>query len=136
MGAPFRVLQFNIQFGQIWDDADPDKAPIDIDRTIAEILSHDADIVLLQEVEQGWPGGAQLDPPPNYTLLRAALRGYDSFFSYPRSDPRELPFGIGLAIFSKTPIADTLHVDLPSPAIACDFNRVTTTPPARLLIGG
>jgi endonuclease/exonuclease/phosphatase (EEP) superfamily protein YafD len=135
MGAPFKVLQFNIQFGQIWDEADPDKAPIDIDRTIAEILSHDADIVLLQEVEQGSPGGAQLDPPPNYTLLRAALRGYDGFFSYPRSDPRELPFGIGLAIFSKTPLADTLRVDLPSPPIEFDFNGVTTTPTDRLLIG-
>ena len=135
MGAPFKVLQFNIQFGQIWDDADPDTAPIDIDRTIAEILSHDADIVLLQEVEQGWPGGAQLDPPPNYTLLRAALRGYDSFFSYPRSDPRELPFGIGLAIFSKTPLADTLRVDLPSPPIEFEFNNTTTTPTDRLLIG-
>jgi len=135
MGAPFKVLQFNIQFGQIWDDADPDKAPIDLDQTIAEIRSHDADIVLLQEVEQGWPGGAQLEPPPNYTLLRAALGGYDSFFSYPRSDPRELPFGIGLAIFSKTPLTDTAREDLPSPAIEFDFNGVATTPTDRLLIG-
>jgi endonuclease/exonuclease/phosphatase family metal-dependent hydrolase len=134
-GAPFKVLQFNIQFGQIWDDSDPDKAPIDLDRTIAEIRTHDADIILLQEVEQGWPGGAQLEPPPNFTQLRAALRGYDSFFSYPRSDPRELPFGIGLAIFSKTPLADTVREDLPSPAIEFDFNGVTTTPTDRLLIG-
>ena len=135
MGAPFKVLQFNIQFGQIWDDSDPDKAPVDLDQTIAEIRRHDADIILLQEVEQGWPGGAQLEPPPNYTLLRAALGGYDSFFSYPRSDPRELPFGIGLAIFSRTPLADTVREDLPSPAIEFDFNGVTTTPTDRLLIG-
>jgi endonuclease/exonuclease/phosphatase family metal-dependent hydrolase len=135
MGAPFKVLQFNIQFGQIWDDADPDKAPVDLDLTIAEIRSHDADIILLQEVEQGWPGGAQLDPPPNYTQLRAALSGYDSFFSYPKSDPRELPFGIGLAIFSRTPLADTVREDLPSPAIEFDFNGVKTTPTDRLLIG-
>jgi len=134
-GASFKVLQFNIQFGQSWDDADPDKAPIDLDRTTAEIAGHDADIVLLQEVEQGAPGGTQLEPPPNYTRLRAALGGYDSFFAYPRSDPRELPFGIGLAIFSKTPLTDTVRMDIPSPAIEFDFNGVTTTPTDRLLIG-
>ena len=59
----FKVLQFNIQFGQSWDEADPDNAPINLDLTITEIRSHEADIVLLQEVEQGWRG-AQLEPPP------------------------------------------------------------------------
>jgi len=133
--ASFKVLQFNIQFGQNWDAADPDHSPVDLDRTIAEITSHDADIVLLQEVEQGSPGGAQAEPPPNYTRLRAALVAYDSFFSYPRADPRELPFGIGLAIFSKTPLTDIERLDLPSPAIEFDFKGVTTTPTDRLLIG-
>lgn len=105
--SSFRVLQFNMQFGQSWDEANPDNAPINLDLTIAEIRSHDADIVLLQEVEQTQPGGVQPDPPPNYGRLRAALAGYDSSFCYPRADPRELPFGIGLAIFSKTPLYDT-----------------------------
>ena len=46
----FKVLQFNMQFGQNWNEANPDFAPINIDLTIAEIRDHDADIVLLQEV--------------------------------------------------------------------------------------
>ena len=94
----FRILQFNMQFGQTWDDANPDRSPINLDMAIAEILSHDADIILLQEVEQAQAGGAQSEKPPNLARLRAALPGYDVHFSYPRADPRELPFGIGQAI--------------------------------------
>ena len=63
--SSFRVLQFNMQFGQVWDDKDPDHAPFDLDLTIGEIRRHDADIILLQEVEQARPGGAQAEPPPN-----------------------------------------------------------------------
>jgi len=133
--ASFKVLQFNIQFGQSWDDADPDHAPINLGLTIAEIRSHDADIVLLQEVERGLPGGAQLDPPPNYTALKEALTGHSGVFSYPKADPRELPFGVGLAIFSKTPLTDVLRVDLPSPPIEFDFLGKPTTPTDRMLIG-
>ena len=131
----FKVLQFNMQFGQGWDDAYPDRAPIDLERTLSEIRSHDADIILLQEVEQALPAGKQASPPPNYTRLRAALPGYDGFFAYPRSDPRELPFGIGLAIFSRTPLRDTLKVDLPSPPVEFEFLGETKTPTDRLLIG-
>jgi endonuclease/exonuclease/phosphatase family metal-dependent hydrolase len=131
----FRVLQFNMQFGQTWDDADPDRAPVDLEATLAEIRRHDADLIFLQEVEQARRGDRQSMPPPNYTRLRAALNGYDSFFAYPRHDPRELPFGIGLAIFSKTPLRATFHTDLPSPPIEFDFNGQKTTPTDRLLIG-
>ncbi len=131
----FKILQFNMQFGQGWDDARPDHGPVNLDLTIAEILSHDADIALLQEVEQGRPGGAQPEPPPNYTRLRAALSGYDSLFAYPKADPRELPFGIGLAIFSKTPLRDTLRRDLPSPPVEFEFRGEKKTPTDRLLIG-
>ena len=133
--STFKVMQFNMQFGQSWDDAHPDQAPIDLDLTIAEIRSHDADIVLLQEIEQAQPGGVQINPPPNYTRLRAALDGYDVFFSYPKADPRELPFGIGLAIFSKTPLYDTLRRDLPSPSVEFEFQGEKKTPTDRLLIG-
>ena len=130
----FRVLQFNMQFGQIWDDAYPDHAPFRLDLTVAEILSHDADIVLLQEVERANPGGAQTEPPPNYTALRTALPGFDSYFSYPRADPRELPFGIGLAIFSKTPLRGGNRCDIPSPPVEFDFFGEKKTPTDRLLI--
>lgn len=133
--STFKVMQFNMQFGQIWDEAEADRAPIDLDLTIAEIKSRDADIVILQEVEHAQPGGVQTDPPPNYTRLKAALKGYHSYFSYPKADPRELPFGIGLAIFSKTPLSDTFRLDLPSPPIEFEFEGKKTTPTDRLLIG-
>jgi endonuclease/exonuclease/phosphatase family metal-dependent hydrolase len=131
----FRVMQFNMQFGQTWDEADPDHAPIDLDLTIAEILSQDADIVMLQEVERAQANGMQIEPPPNYTRLQEALKGYHGYFSYPKADPRELPFGIGLAIFSKTPLRDTCRQDLPSPPIEFEFEGRKTTPTDRLLIG-
>ncbi|HEY0944845.1 MAG TPA: endonuclease/exonuclease/phosphatase family protein [Opitutaceae bacterium] len=133
--STFRVLQFNMQFGQVWDNDDPDGAPVNLDAAIAEIWSHDADVVMLQEVERGQPGGVQLHPPPNYTRLRAALADYDSFFSYPTEDSRELPFGIGLAIFSRTPLRETFHEQLPSPPVEFDFYGERTTPTDRLLIG-
>lgn len=131
----FKVLQFNMQFGQGWDDADPDNAPIDLQQTIAEIQRNDADIVMLQEVEQAQPGGKQIVPPPNYTRISQALTGYHSHFSYPKADPRELPFGIGLAIFSKTPLYDLFRLELPSPPVQFEFNGETKTPTDRLLIG-
>jgi endonuclease/exonuclease/phosphatase family metal-dependent hydrolase len=135
MSSRFKVLQFNMQFGQIWDDAYPDHAPIKLEATLAEIRSHNADIVMLQEVEQTQPGGAQANPPPHYTRLRQELAGYDSYFSYPRPDPRELPFGIGLAIFSKTPLSEHVCVNLPSPPVEFDFFGERKTPTDRLLIG-
>ena len=133
--SAFKVMQFNMQFGQLWDEADPDHATIDLEQAIAEIRRQDADIVLLQEVEQARPGGVQPDPPPNYARLRAALPGYDSYFSYPRADARELPFGIGLAIFSKTPLHGLSRLDLPSPPVEFQFGGKTMTPTDRLLIG-
>jgi len=131
----FRVLQFNMQFGQIWDEADPMRAPIDLEMTLAEIRRHNADIIFLQEVEHAQGGGIQLQPPPNYLHLRAELPGYESFFVYPKADPRELPFGIGLAIFSRGPLHHTMRLDLPSPPIEFDFYGNKTTPTDRLLIG-
>ncbi len=133
--STFKVMQFNMQFGQIWDEDNVDQAPIDLGLTIAEILSHSADIVILQEVEHALPGGKQIEPPPNYTRLKNALKGYYGYFSYPKADPRELPFGIGLAIFSKTPLRDTFRYDLPSPPIEFEFGGKKTTPTDRLLVG-
>jgi endonuclease/exonuclease/phosphatase family metal-dependent hydrolase len=130
----FRVLQFNMQFGQIWDETYPDRAPIRLESTLAEIRRHDADILLLQEVERAMPDGVQLNPPPNYNWLRTELNGYDSQFSYPKADPRELPFGIGLAIFSRTPLRNMARVELPSPPIEFEFSGRKMTPTDRLLI--
>lgn len=131
----FRVVQFNMQFAQGWDEAAPDEAPIRIEATIAEIRAHDADIVLLQEVERAQPNGVQPNPPPHYTRLCAELKGYHGAFAYPKADPRELPFGIGLAIFSRTPLRDHLRVDLPSPPIEFEFAGRKRTPTDRVLMG-
>ncbi|WP_414663585.1 endonuclease/exonuclease/phosphatase family protein [Horticoccus sp. 23ND18S-11] len=133
--SQFRVLQFNMQFGQIWDETYPDRAPVRLEETLAEIRRHDADLILLQEVEQAKPGGEQTQPPPNYTRLKRELTAYDSWFSYPKADPRELPFGIGLAIFSRTPLRDLFRLDLPSPPIEFEFFGKKMTPTDRLLIG-
>lgn len=131
----FTLMQFNMQFGQMWDENNIWKAPIDLDLTIEEIRRRDADIVMLQEVEHAQPGGAQIEPPPNYTRLKTALKGYHSYFSYPKADPRELPFGIGLAIFSKTPLHDICRFELPSPPVEFEFEGEKKTPTDRLLIG-
>lgn len=133
--SKFRVLQFNMQFAQIWDDTYPDRAPIRLEATLEEIRRHNADIIMLQEVEQALPGGVQFQPPPNFTRLQEELKGYHGWFSYPKSDERELPFGLGLAIFSRTPLHDMRKVDLPSPAIEFEFFGKKTTPTDRVLIG-
>jgi endonuclease/exonuclease/phosphatase family metal-dependent hydrolase len=131
----FRILQFNMQFGMGWNAGNPDEGKIDLDASIAEITKHNADIILLQEVEHARLGGEQTEPPPNFSRLQSVLKGYDSWFSYPKADPRELPFGIGLAIFSKTPLVEKFRVDVPSPAIEFEFDGKKTTPTDRLLIG-
>lgn len=130
----FRVLQFNMQFGQVWDEADPDRAPIDLAATLTEIKSHDADIIMLQEVERARPGGTHPPTPPNYSFLKQGLEGYHSTFSFPRADPRELPFGIGLAIFSRWPLQEKACINLPSPPVEFDFFGEKKTPTDRLLI--
>ena len=130
----FRVLQFNMQFGQGWDESDPDHAPINMTTTVAEIRRHNADIVFLQEVEHVRPGGTHPPFPPNYSRLQHELADYHSTFSFPRPDPRELPFGIGLAIFSKWPLLPTVCLNLPSPPLEFDFYGEKKTPTDRLLI--
>jgi endonuclease/exonuclease/phosphatase family metal-dependent hydrolase len=135
MNGRFKVLQFNMQYGQIWDDAYPDHAPIRLAETLREIRAHDADIIMLQEVEQALPNGQQASPPPHYTHLKRELAGYDSYFCYPKPDSRELPFGIGLAIFSKTPLSDKMCLNLPSPPVEFDFFGEKKTPTDRVLIG-
>jgi endonuclease/exonuclease/phosphatase family metal-dependent hydrolase len=127
-------MTFNMQFGQSWDAAGPDAAPIILEDTIAFLEEADADILFLQEVEQARPGGEQLWPPPNFMRLKAALHGYHSVFAYPKVNPDELPFGVALAIFAKTPLVDFRAQDLPPPAIEFDFEGRTVSPSHRQLI--
>lgn len=124
-----------MQFGQIWDDRDPDNAPIRLEDAIAEIARHNADIIHLQEVERAQVGGVQTQPPPNYGRLLKAFPGYHGHFAYPPADPRELPFGLGLAILSRTPLRETFAETIPSPPVEFNFFGEKKTPTDRLMIG-
>jgi len=131
----FSALTFNMQNGQIWDDANPDDTPIDLNATAAFLKAQDADVIFLQEVEQGFEGGHQIQPPPNFEFLRSQLPQYDAVFAYPVPNPVELPFGLGLAIFSKTPLHDFYRFDLPPGEVTFEFGGIERKPSHRLLIG-
>lgn len=131
----FSALTFNMQNGQVWDETNPDGSAVDFDRAIEFLRRQDADVVFLQEVERGYEGGKQIEPPPHYALLKKALTGYDSVFGYPVANPLEIPFGLGLAIFSKTPLRNFYRVDLPAAEITFEYGGIRRTPSQRLLIG-
>jgi hypothetical protein len=38
MSRHFKILQFNMQFGQSWDDAYPDHVPINLQKAVEETL--------------------------------------------------------------------------------------------------
>lgn len=130
----FSTLTFNMQNGQPWDEADPDNVKIDLEQTAAFLLQQDADVVFLQEVEQGFEGGAQIQPPPHHAFLKKHLHGYDSVFAYPVANEMELPFGLGLAIFSKTKLRDFQRTDLPAANVEFEFGGTRRKPSQRLLI--
>ncbi|KAF0095551.1 MAG: endonuclease/exonuclease/phosphatase [Puniceicoccaceae bacterium 5H] len=130
----FRVVTFNMQYGQTWDDANPDNAPVDLDATVQLLLEQEADVIMLQEVERVQLDNLQADPPPNFSELKQRLDGYYSLFSYPAFDETELPFGFGQAIFSKAPLHDYQRIDLPAPDIEFDFFGEPSRPTSRLLL--
>jgi endonuclease/exonuclease/phosphatase family metal-dependent hydrolase len=130
----FSALTFNMQNGQVWDEQNPDACAVDLEQTIAFLQDQDADVVFLQEVERGYEGGRQDEPPPHYGRLRDALPQYDGVFAYPNPNPLELPFGLGLAILSKFPLETFHRVDLPAAAISFEFGGIARKPSDRLLI--
>lgn len=130
----FSTLTFNMQNGQPWDEAEPDNIRIDLEQTVAFLAAQDADVIFLQEVEQGFEGGGQIQPPPNYDFLRKNLKGYDSVFAYPVANDLEIPFGLGLAIFSKTKLRDFQRTDLPAAGLEFEFGGLTRKASQRLLI--
>lgn len=130
----FSALTFNMQNGQVWNEEDPDQPEVSLGSAIAFLRDQDADVIFLQEVERGYDGGRQIEPPPHYERLKSVLAGYDSVFSYPRPNKMEIPFGLGLAIFSKTPLKNFLRKDLPPAEIAFEFGGVLRKPSHRLMI--
>ena len=130
----FRLLQFNMQYGQVWDPSKPDTAPTRLEDTVRTLSLYDADIIMLQEVEQVQAGGKQIHPPPNYEYLKQALSEYQSVFAYPPEDERELPFGFGLAIFSRFPITASESICLPGAPLMFEFEGEKTSPTDRVLL--
>lgn len=128
----FRALTFNMQNGQPWDEGG--QAAINLEATAAFLKSQRADVIFLQEVEQGFDGGAQIEPPPHYTFLKQALEGYDSVFGYPPRNPVEIPFGLGLATFSLTPLGNFQKVILPAAAMEFEFGGTKRRPSERILL--
>ena len=130
----FIAVTFNMQNGQVWDDENPDEAEVSLARAIAFLREQDADIIFLQEVERGYEGGKQIEPPPHYERLKKDLAAYDSVFGYPRPNRMEIPFGLGLAIFSKASLRNFSRKDLPPAEIAFEFGGVLRKPSHRLMI--
>jgi endonuclease/exonuclease/phosphatase (EEP) superfamily protein YafD len=62
------------------------------------------------------------------------LAGYDSVFAYPLKNKCEIPFGLGLAIFSKTPLQDFERLDLSAAPIEFEFAGKKRCASSRLLI--
>ena len=82
----------------------------------------------------GEEGGKQVEPPPHYERLKKDLAAYDSVFGYPRPNRMEIPFGLGLAIFSKASLRNFSRKDLPPAEIAFEFGGVLRKPSHRLMI--
>lgn len=131
----FTALTLNMQNGEPWSESPPGAAEADLQGTLAFLRSHPVDLIFLQEVEAGSDGGDQTLPPPNFMALQAALPDFNSTFGYPPKNPDELPFGIGLAIFSRFPLSGFWKKDLPAPDCRFEFGGRMRTPSQRLLIG-
>lgn len=130
----FSALTFNMQNGQVWDEKDPDGSEVNFAKAIEFVREQDADVVFLQEVERGYEGGKQIEPPPNFTRLRESLPQYHSVFGYPVPNPLEIPFGLGLALLSKAPLSGFRRIDLPAAEITFEYAGIRRTPSQRLLI--
>jgi endonuclease/exonuclease/phosphatase (EEP) superfamily protein YafD len=62
------------------------------------------------------------------------LTGYDSVFSYPLKNDTELPFGLGLAVFSRTKLTDFHKTDLPTAQLEFVFDGKKRRTSSRLLL--
>tara|TARA_B100001123_G_scaffold411647_1_gene508065 strand:- start:11195 stop:11626 length:432 start_codon:yes stop_codon:yes gene_type:complete len=122
-----------MQFGQVWVTANFDTAPVRVEETARTLRLYDTDILLLQEVEKAGPNVKQSNPPKYYTYLKEALQGYESVLDYPTEDSRELPFGVGLVIFSRYPILSSRTTQLPGAPVEFKFDG-SKTPTNRIII--
>jgi endonuclease/exonuclease/phosphatase family metal-dependent hydrolase len=130
----FSILSFNMQNGQPWNEADPDAPGHDLPATIEFLHQCNCDLLLLQEVEEGHDGGQQIQPPPNFTRLCQDLPNYHGQFAYPPINPDELPFGLGLAIFSRFPLTEAKTHLLPAADLTFPFGGRERRPSERILL--
>lgn len=119
----FSVLTLNMQNGQVWDPAAPDAAPIRIDRCVDFLRRSRAAFIFLQEVEYPFSERPEPDDHRFYDVLCRELHplGYQSWFSLPGNTYAHIPFGIGLAVFSKFPILEGQEVRLPAADITFPY---------------
>lgn len=133
--AQFTVVTFNMQFGQVWREQDPDDAPIDLRGALDFIRGLEADVYLLQEVEHAAGETGPGRPDSNFAAIRRALPDFDGFCGHPISPEPQLPFGVGLAILSRTPLHAEFNIDLPGPDITFDFQGEPHRPAPRTFLG-
>lgn len=130
-----KAMTFNMQNGQVWDPRRPDDAPIELDRTIAFLREQACDIIFLQELELPQAGLTSDHHHPNFDGLSAALSDYHSSFAYPSATRPHLPFGVGLAIFSRWPLLREFHVILPAADLKFVYQGKNWLPAERSIIG-
>jgi endonuclease/exonuclease/phosphatase family metal-dependent hydrolase len=128
------AVTLNMQNGQQWCEDDPDGAPVDFAASLEFLHSLEADIYFLQEVERGYDGGKQVNPPPHYTLLQEGFPAFATAFAYPPVNEDELPFGLGLAILSRWPLLESVAHVLPAAGIKFAFGGRDRRPSARSVL--
>lgn len=121
--AEISVLTLNMQNGQVWDPRFPDLAPIRMDRCIDFLKRSRADIISLQEVEYPFHSLPNSRDHRFYNIIKEHLgaSGYTGCFSYPETLHPHIPFGIGLALFSRFPILEWEHIPLPAADIVFPY---------------
>ncbi len=108
----FSTLTFNMQNGQLWDDASPDTTPVDLAASAAFIQEQDCDIVFFRKSSAALreAGKSSLRRTTNFFAPGSRIR---VGFRISVEKSAGIAFGLGLAIFSKTPLRNFSRIDLP-----------------------
>ncbi len=114
----------------------PDDTTVNLEGTVAFLREQDADVVFLQEVEQGYEGGKQQDPPPHYTYLKEALPKMTILYLAIRWKILwRFPSAWAWLFSPKRRCRNFFRVDLPPAEISFEYGGIARNPSNRLLIG-